>query len=199
MQLIWLRHGETGENAAGRYLGHLDPPLNSRGRQQARRLADSLQSVPVDYVYMSDLFRARQTAEAFLQLAPGLSSCRMKSLRELSFGEWEGYTFQEISTRHAKHVQEWLSDPFQTAPPGGESLNEMDVRLSGWLNRVEQTHSEGEVIAVFTHGGPIRWFLSKMVRRDWSSFWDPPVPHGSGWIVQKRDDGWKTVRMMKTE
>ena len=34
---IWLaRHGETDDNAEGRVQGSLDPPLNERGREQAR-------------------------------------------------------------------------------------------------------------------------------------------------------------------
>ena len=38
---IWLaRHGETDANAEGRVQGSLDPPLNERGREQARTLAE---------------------------------------------------------------------------------------------------------------------------------------------------------------
>ncbi|SEM69209.1 histidine phosphatase family protein [Lihuaxuella thermophila] len=192
MQLIWLRHGETDENASGRYLGHRDVPLNQKGSIQAERLALHLTAFPVDRVYTSDLLRARQTARVFLRRFPHLPCLESENLRELSFGDWEGCTYHEISAKNPEHVRQWLSNPFQVAPPAGESLREMDKRLSRWLKQVEERHA-GERIAVFTHGGPIRWFLAKLVYRDWAAFWKPSVPHGSGQLVKKQGDTWKIV------
>ena len=39
--LYLARHGETADNAAGRFQGHRDPPLNDTGRAQAAGLADA--------------------------------------------------------------------------------------------------------------------------------------------------------------
>jgi glucosyl-3-phosphoglycerate phosphatase len=36
--VLLARHGETDDNAARRFQGHRDPPLNDRGRDQARRV-----------------------------------------------------------------------------------------------------------------------------------------------------------------
>ena len=66
--LYFVRHGETDWNAAKRYQGRRDIPLNATGRAQARRngrvLADLLGSraAALDHV-ASPLRRARETME----------------------------------------------------------------------------------------------------------------------------------------
>ncbi|MGD9891240.1 MAG: phosphoglycerate mutase family protein, partial [Dehalococcoidia bacterium] len=40
MRLVLIRHAESEGNAEGRFQGHRDYPLTSRGLAQARRLAE---------------------------------------------------------------------------------------------------------------------------------------------------------------
>ena len=62
--ILALRHGETAWNREGRLQGHLDLPLNERGRAQARLLGAALADQPLHAVYASDLDRAFTTAQA---------------------------------------------------------------------------------------------------------------------------------------
>lgn len=63
--LVLLRHGEAVGNAEGRLLGRMDSPLTERGRTQAKRLADLLDTeAGISRVITSPLSRARGTAEA---------------------------------------------------------------------------------------------------------------------------------------
>jgi broad specificity phosphatase PhoE len=63
MRLIFIRHGETEWNASLRYQGHMNIPLNERGRSQARAAAARLASYRPAALYASDLARAAETAE----------------------------------------------------------------------------------------------------------------------------------------
>ena len=63
MHIYVTRHGETDYNAAGRYCGSTDVPLNENGLAQARDLARRLARVKFDAVISSPMLRARQTAD----------------------------------------------------------------------------------------------------------------------------------------
>src|SRR5204862_6778501 len=93
--LILARHGETDWNRDGRFQGHADPPLNDRGREQARALASELAGDVLDAVYTSDLLRAHETAQ-IVAATKGLSVVVDPDLRERDVGEWSGLTLPEI-------------------------------------------------------------------------------------------------------
>ena len=52
-----VRHGETDWNREDRFQGHSDPPLNDRGRSQARALAQALGGLEAAALYSSPLAR----------------------------------------------------------------------------------------------------------------------------------------------
>ncbi len=95
-RLVLVRHGETDHNVARRAQGHLDVPLNGRGRDQARAVAPVIAAFKPAFVRSSDLSRARVTAEEIARH----SSLEVESdprLREFSVGinrqdrTWEEY------------------------------------------------------------------------------------------------------------
>lgn len=61
MKLYLIRHGETIWNEKGLWQGITDVPLNEKGREQAKKLANSLERV--DAIYSSPLKRSLETAE----------------------------------------------------------------------------------------------------------------------------------------
>jgi uncharacterized phosphatase len=145
-ELLLVRHGETDWNAELRVQGHADPPLNARGREQARALVESLRGEHIDAIYSSDLARARETAEivgAALSLEVYLDS----GLREFDTGNWTGLTRDEIRARFgADHRHD------------GETREQLIARVRAALERIRDAHP-GERVLVVSHGGPLRWTL----------------------------------------
>lgn len=190
MRWIWIRHGETAENREGRYLGHADAPLNETGWKQARELAERLAGEKPVRLYTSDLLRTRQTAEqlgAVWKMAPRLEP----ELRELSFGEWERLTYEELMARDEERARRWYDDPFQVAPPGGETLAQLGERVDRWLHRVSRT-AEQKTIAIVTHGGVIRWFQAAWLHRDPRLYWQMDgLRHGQAMMAETAGDGWR--------
>jgi broad specificity phosphatase PhoE len=76
-------------------------------------------------------------------------------LRELSFGEWEGRTWDEIHASDAARLDAWASDWIGTRPPGGESFIDLVDRVTAWIDDVRAAATAGDVVAV-AHAGSIR-------------------------------------------
>lgn len=189
MRLIWIRHGETEGNQMKRYIGHLNEPLAETGKAQALKLAETLSHEEIDFVVTSDLKRATETAHPFLQKHPGLPVEVTPSLRECSFGIWEGKTYQEAEELAKDAWWNWIHDPIRFAPPKGESLMDLHHRLLRFLRELEQKRPR-DTVAIFTHGGPIRWFFAYFIYQSWDDFWKPVILHGEGWMVEKNEANW---------
>jgi probable phosphoglycerate mutase len=148
-----VRHGETEWNRELRWQGHSDPPLNERGRDQARSLAAALARRPFTAVYSSDLRRASETAE--IVAAPlGLAVHVDSRLREIDVGSWEGFTLAELEARFPEALARWQ----ETGEHGwehGESHDQMFTRAREAVAAIAARH-EGEDVIVVSHGGPIR-------------------------------------------
>ena len=149
--LLLARHGETDWNAEFRWQGHSDTPLNERGREQARRLAESIERV--DVVYASDLARARETAEIVAGRL-GLEVETDPRLRERGFGGWEGLTSEEIEVAFADAHSRWRAGEGFGADDA-EPFDAFAARVESFVDDVLSRHPDERVLVV-AHGGTIR-------------------------------------------
>jgi broad specificity phosphatase PhoE len=137
--LLLVRHGETDWNAESRWQGHADVPLNDRGREQARRLAEELAVEKLDAIYASDLARARETAE-IVGAATGVEVIADHDLREIDVGSRQGRTWSEIDDR-----PDWDGEPHEVHAE----------RVLRALRAIAERHPSQRVLVV-THGGSLR-------------------------------------------
>jgi probable phosphoglycerate mutase len=152
--LYFVRHGETDWNAAKRYQGRRDIPLNATGRVQARRngraLADLLGSgaAALDHV-ASPLVRARETME-IMRAELGLEPTGYRTderLAEIGYGHWEGLLWTELPATDPEGFAARQADTWGWQPVGGESYRMLSERVGRWL--VETTRDT----LVASHGG----------------------------------------------
>ena len=157
--LLSVRHGRTVANASGLLQGRVDNPLDVVGRQQAHEISLALGTV--DIVVSSPLQRARETAEPL-----GLPLRLDERWIELDYGEWDELPITEVT---ADQWTQWRSDS-TFAPPGGESLAELDQRVAEACNDLLAEAAELNV-AVFTHVSPIKsamaWALGVEEQISW--------------------------------
>src|SRR5262245_50092836 len=126
MPLFLVRHGET--RLSGTYCGSLNPPLNARGRAQARTAARILSRYPIHRCYASPLRRAQETA-IILQRQIKQPIRTRASLREIHFGLWEGLRFQDLKKRWPDLARRWAVDPMTVRMPQGESFASLQRRV----------------------------------------------------------------------
>lgn len=157
-----IRHGQTDWNAEGRLQGQKDIGLNDKGRGQARSNGGALarlvgdDAASFDFV-ASPLSRTRETME-LARTAMGLDPKAYRTderLVELSFGDWEGHTLDDIRAVSPERLKMRSRQKWGFIPPGpfAESYEILSWRVGAWLQSVEQP-----TICV-SHGGVVRSIL----------------------------------------
>jgi probable phosphoglycerate mutase len=158
--IYYIRHGETAWNAAGRFQGSQDIPLNDLGRSQAVTaggiLADLLardqrEASSMPFV-ASPLGRARSTMELMrgkLQLPPAEYAIDDR-LREIGYGQWEGLTLPEMQLHDAATFASRDKDKWGVAAPSGESYASVTLRMREWFDSLL-----ADTVTV-AHGGTMR-------------------------------------------
>ncbi len=155
-RILFVRHGETDWNVEGRLQGQTDIPLNQLGRHQAEDVGRRLKKLLVDPAssewIVSPLGRTRETAE-IARLALGLDPLAYSledQLKEITFGEWEGFTWAELRKTVPDAEKERDKNKWGYVPPKGESYEMLTARIGRWLATIDR-----EIVAV-SHGGVAR-------------------------------------------
>jgi broad specificity phosphatase PhoE len=194
-RLVFVRHGETAYNAENRLQGQLDIPLNARGREQARAVGATLRRLigsEIDRLetarafFASPLERARETME-IARDAMGLEPGRYHLdpvLKEISFGDWEGMTWPEITKRDAKGVSVRRKDKWSFVPPGAESYAMLADRLRPWLD------SLSEHAFVISHGGVARVLMALIAGVPPAKAVEAPIIQGRAIVFENGGYQW---------
>lgn len=159
-----LRHGATAANRATPYRlqGRAqDLDLDPVGREQARRAALALASIPLDAVYTSPMRRAVQTADAIA--APrGLRPATLLALVEADVGAWEGLTWDEARARHPEDYANFMANPGVAPYRDGESFLDVQRRVAPAMAELARRHPAGRV-AVVAHNVVNRAYLALLL------------------------------------
>ncbi|WP_112179862.1 MULTISPECIES: alpha-ribazole phosphatase [Paraliobacillus] len=154
MKLYLIRHGQTDWNIVGTIQGSKDVELNSTGISQAEELSKKI--VETDYsfskVYSSHQKRATKTAK-ILSDTTKTECIEIKGLEEINLGEWEGLSWAEIQKVYPSEFSEWYKNRRNTKPPGGESYQEMLMRVLKTLRKIVDSNEEN--ILIVTHSAVI--------------------------------------------
>jgi predicted dehydrogenase/broad specificity phosphatase PhoE len=191
--VVLVRHGETAGNKRGVAQGHVDADenqLNEAGRAQAllaaerlfQDLEERLKTSPKDVVILeSPLGRAKETRRAFSELVYERLGIRLvvreiEEAREISFGDWDGRTLEEIRSdlgEEAGRRAELYCDPTVTGN-GGETFADYAKNKARKVIDVINRDYAGKTVILFGHGtggNAIRAVLG-----------DPGLIDDAGWI-----------------
>lgn len=156
-KIFLVRHGETDWNKEDRCQGCIDIELNSEGLRQAEFVAERLLNEEIHAMYCSNLKRAYGTAQIIANRL-GLSVTKSEALNEISFGDWEGLTFEEIRKRHDYDYNTWRLSPHTAIFPGEGSLDNVHKRVMKYVDEII-SKNEGKNILIVSHGGVIKLII----------------------------------------
>ncbi len=194
MELIFIRHGKTPGNLAGRYVGRTDEPLLPESREEILCRKMKNEYPPADIVFTSPMLRCIETARI---IYPGKKRIEIPDFRECDFGEFEMKNYEELNGR--ADYQAWIDgggkDPF----PGGESMDMVRRRsMRGFYRAMELAYSGADPmtdqflmesdpftepvnsVAFVVHGGTIMSILSVICGGD---FYDYQTENGESVMI----------------
>jgi len=161
--LYVLRHGETTWNLERRLQGSKNSELTERGRRQAaglgRTLRAELAREPGPTLFLrSPLGRTRETSLIVGQEL-GVDPAEWRDdlrLAELSFGQWDGLTWEEIERERSNARADWHADPEAFVAPGGETHFELRRRSAAVLAEIVTSEMRTVVIGHGISGAVMR-------------------------------------------
>ena len=157
--LLFIRHGPTEWNEAGRIQGRRDIPLSPAARLSLsrRRLPEAL-GARCRWI-SSPLRRARETAEALGAVELELET----RLAEMDWGEWEGRNLPSLRAElgEAMRLNEARGLDFET--PAGDSPRRVQARLRPWLREIAE---RGVPVVAVSHKGVGRALLALAIAWD---------------------------------
>lgn len=171
--IILVRHGRTSYNAERRLQGQIDIPLDEVGRRQVAATSVALRDLYVArrpetsnrLVVSSDLGRAVATAHAFTDPL-GLPVVTDERVRERNFGEWEGFSGDELAERWPEDYLMWTEHRGGEMRHGAESKEAVGIRgteaVLDWASRA----GEDTDLFIFSHGAWISQTLQHLLGID---------------------------------
>lgn len=153
-ELTLVPRGQTGWHVGNRYAGISDIRLDEVGRQQAAHLAEWAYRHQHDALICSPLRRSADTAAPIAE-ALGIPAEVDPDLREMDFGDAEGYTLAELRERSPLAAAAFVTDPVHYAFPGSESPQVVVDRVREALRRAA-TRYRGSSVLVIGHNTALR-------------------------------------------
>lgn len=152
MQFILIRH-TTVAVPAGICYGQTDVDITSTFEEEATLIKLKLTEMDYDILYTSPMKRCMKLARF---IAAG-HIIRDNALLEMNFGDWEQQHWNDIYDN--KDGKTWFNDYTSVRCPGGESFEDLVIRVSRFITMLKQKH-DGKKICIVTHGGVIRAFMA---------------------------------------
>ncbi|HTE44779.1 MAG TPA: histidine phosphatase family protein, partial [Gemmatimonadaceae bacterium] len=101
-----------------------------------------------------------------------------------SYGDWQGRAPHEWPDGASR---QWTETPWSMAFPGGESLEQVRLRIGPGIDRIVHNHP-GETVLVSGHGHANRVILIHATGRTPDAFWDIDQPNGGAWLLEYSDE-----------
>ena len=168
MELLWVRHAEPERVAPGTGVP-ANPPLTSRGREQAQRLADWLACEQVDAVVTSPQRRAVETAVP-IAAAHGLDARVVEGLVEYDVQSDHYIPMEELRANNDERLQAMIAGDWESF--GGESVVDFRARVAATMGALIDEHPGQRIVAV-CHGGVINVALALVLGLDQHLWFDP--------------------------
>jgi len=154
MPLIYLsRHGESEYNTEKRIGGNSELTLN--GQHYSSILGKYINNISVETVLTSELIRTINTAKHIKY-----PKRTMKELNEINAGICENLTYVDVKNMYPEIYTERKKNKYYYRYPGGESYNDLLIRLKPVFDIINNTKT---TIVIVAHQAIIRIIYGELM------------------------------------
>ena len=182
VKLILVRHALTVDNQKSRLSGHIDSSISEEGKEQIDKLTNYLKDFDIDKIYTTTSSRTKSTVKKLSELK-SIEIIEKESLKEISFGDFEGLTFDEIKDKYPKEFQDMIEKGYEYKYPNGESLIDSYNRVCIELDNII-SNNDNRTILICSHGGTIRNIITYLISNSYKYHWNFKIDNGSVTILE---------------
>ena len=185
VKLILVRHALTVDNQKSRLSGHIDSSISEEGQEQIDKITNYLKDFDIDKIYTTTSSRTKDTVKKLSELK-SIEIIEKESLKEISFGDFEGLTFDEIKDKYPKEFQDMIEKGYEYKYPNGESLIDSYNRVCIELDNII-SNNDDRTILICSHGGTIRNIITYLISNSYKYHWNFKIDNGSVTILEVQD------------
>lgn len=192
MRILLVRHGETLWNIGKkRFRGQMDIELSDFGLRQAEATGKRFTKESIEAIFFSPLARTRQTAEGIKKYNPNISFLEEPLLLDISFGDWQGRTHEEVFAEDPIFEDYWNNHPEKLSFPNGESWFRVFERIDLLFKKIAKL--ELGTIVLVTHRVVANIILLYILGLEISHFWDFEIETTSITEIKLEKNGSYTI------
>ena len=185
VKLILVRHALTVDNQKSRLSGHIDSYISEEGKEQIDKITNYLKDFDIDKIYTTTSSRTKKKKKKLSELK-SIEIIEKESLKEISFGDFEGLTFDEIKDKYPKEFQDMIEKGYEYKYPNGESLIDSYNRVCIELDNII-SNNDDRTILICSHGGTIRNIITYLISNSYKYHWNFKIDNGSVTILEVQD------------
>lgn len=193
LKLILVRHAITEDNKGCKLSGHIDSILSEEGKKQIKDLNKFLQLEKIDKIYTTTSSRTKYTVEEIAQ-ERNMEIIEKDTLKEISFGDFEGLDFNEIKDRYPDEFQKMIDEGYNYRYPNGESLVDSYNRVVKEIKDIVN-NNDNKNILICSHGGTIRNILTYLISNSYNYHWNFRIDNCSVTTLEI-DNGFAVINNM---
>ncbi|MCC0634377.1 histidine phosphatase family protein [Clostridioides sp. ZZV15-6388] len=197
IRLILIRHALTTDNEKGRLSGHINSYISEEGKLQINKITKYMSSESIDKIYTTPSSRTKDTIEKISKLK-SIEIEERENLREISFGDFEGITFEEIKVKYPKEFEKMIEEGSNYRYPNGESLIDSYERIAKEIDNIileNDDYLNRKTILICSHAGTIRNIITYLISGGYKYHWNFKIDNASITILEV-DNGFTVINKM---
>lgn len=185
LHIYLFRHGQSTYNKHQWFTGWIDSKMTPKGYENAGAIADKLKNKRIDIAYHSHLSRSKETLKEVLKFHPEckimieddriiernygtlqrhshqhfLKEMEKVALQKVKNKKLSRYQKSKLAQCQAKKVYDIYHRSYSIAPPRGESIKDVEIRVKSFMNDLlKKMKTEKVNVAISAHGNSMRPF-----------------------------------------